>query len=211
MNYLKTVLIILSIITVNATAKDLSLVEIATNQGSIIIELNHKKAPKTVKNFLRYVDEGAYDGTIFHRVIDNFMIQGGGFDPNMKRKETFKPIKNESNNGLSNVFGTIAMARTSDPHSATSQFYINVANNTFLNFKSKSQPGYCVFGRVVEGIAIVQKIKEVPVGNFGQYQNVPDEPVLIKRIRTVTEEQLKKEQNITLPSAKKVLLPDTTN
>ncbi|MEK9727650.1 MAG: peptidylprolyl isomerase [Candidatus Margulisiibacteriota bacterium] len=186
------------------------MVEIATNQGSIIIELNPKKAPNTVRNFLDYVDEGFYDGTIFHRVIDGFMIQGGGFESNMKRKDTKRPIRNESNNGLSNVVGTIAMARTNDPNSATSQFYINVANNTFLNYKSKSQPGYCVFGRVIEGINIVQKIKQVPVGNFGQYQNVPDEPVVIKRIRRVTEAQLKEEQNITIQK-ETILIPESTD
>ena len=126
------------------------------------------------------MDSGFYDGTIFHRVIDGFMIQGGGFDEKMNKKETNAPIKNESNNGLSNVVGTIAMARTNAPHSATSQFYINVANNTFLNYKSKAQPGYCVFGRVVEGIDVMSKIKKVPVTSVGPYQNVPEDVVLIK-------------------------------
>ena len=190
--------------------KNDQLVEIATNYGSIIIELNTKKAPKTVSNFLMYVDKGFYDNTIFHRVIDNFMIQGGGFDQSMNRKKTKKPIKNESNNGLSNVVGTIAMARTNDPNSATSQFYINVANNTFLNFKSKAQPGYCVFGRVIEGIGVVQTIKKVPVERVNQYANVPEEPVIIKRIRRVTAEQLKKEKNIRIEKRLQPV-PETTN
>ena len=183
---------------VNCFATQLPMVEIITNYGSMVVELNTKKAPKTVKNFLGYVDSGFYDGTIFHRVIDGFMIQGGGFDEKMNKKETNAPIKNESNNGLSNVVGTIAMARTNAPHSATSQFYINVANNTFLNYKSKAQPGYCVFGRVIEGIDIMSKIKQVPVTSIGPYQNVPEDVVLIKRIRRVTVEQLKDESGINL-------------
>jgi peptidyl-prolyl cis-trans isomerase B (cyclophilin B) len=192
------------------TAKS-DLVELSTNYGSIIIELNSAAAPNTVKNFLNYVDEGHYDGTIFHRVINGFMIQGGGFDENMTKRKTKKPIMNESNNGLSNVVGTIAMARTSDPHSATSQFYINVANNTFLNHQSEQQPGYCVFGRVIEGIGVVQKIKAVPVSNFDQYQNVPNDPVKINRARRVTAEQLAKDQNISLPKSSKPPLPSMTD
>lgn len=194
----------------SSNASDDHLVELVTNYGSIIIELNREKAPNTVKNFLTYVDEGFYDGTIFHRVIDNFMIQGGGFNENMTKRTTKKPIMNESNNGLSNVVGTIAMARTNDPHSATSQFYINVANNTFLNYTSESQPGYCVFGRVVEGISVVQAIKAVSVSTFDQYQNVPDEPVLIRRARRVTRKDLEK-KNISLPESKKQPVPEITN
>lgn len=193
------------------SAKPADLVELSTNYGSIIIELNQKAAPNTVKNFLNYVDEGYYDGTIFHRVINGFMVQGGGFDENMNKKKTMKPIMNESNNGLSNVVGTIAMARTNDPHSATSQFYINVANNTFLNYKSDQQPGYCVFGRVIEGISVVEKIKGVPVSNFDRYQNVPNDPVFIKRARRVTAKQLAKEKNISLPKAEEIPLPVSTN
>lgn len=184
-------------------------VELTTNFGPIIIELNPKKAPVTVRNFLSYVDSGYYDGTIFHRVIDGFMIQGGGFDEKMNKKNTNKPIKNEAKNGLSNVVGTIAMARTNDPHSATSQFFINVANNTFLNYSSDQQPGYCVFGRVVEGIGVVQKIKGVSVSNFARYQNVPDEPVIIKRARRFTKDQLADEKGV--ESLKETPLPVATN
>ncbi len=184
-------------------------VEMVTNYGPIIIELDRKKAPATVKNFLNYVDTGYYDGTIFHRVIDGFMIQGGGFNDKMKKKKTNKPIMNEANNGLSNVVGTIAMARTNDPHSATSQFFINVANNTFLNYKSEQQPGYCVFGRVVEGIGVVQKIKSVTVSNFDRYQNVPDEPVIIKRARRFTKDQLANDKGV--ESLKETPLPVATN
>jgi cyclophilin family peptidyl-prolyl cis-trans isomerase len=203
-------LIVSLLFYVNCFATQLPMVEIITNYGAMIVELNSKKAPKTVKNFLSYVDSGYYDGTIFHRVIDGFMIQGGGFDEKMNKKETQDPIKNESKNGLSNVVGTIAMARTNEPHSATSQFYINVGNNTFLNYKSKVQPGYCVFGRVIDGIDIMSKIKQVSVTSVGQYQNVPEDPVLIKRIRRVTVEQLKDETGINLEKAVQPL-PTSTN
>ena len=168
-----------------------NLVELSTNYGNIVIELNKKEAPKTVKNFLSYVNKGYYDDTIFHRVIDGFMIQGGGFTEDMVQKETDKPIKNESKNGLSNVAGTIAMARTQDPNSATSQFFINVANNVYLNYKSKSNPGYCVFGRVVEGMNVVQQIKQVKTTAYQYYQNVPVDPVIIKRARTIAISELK--------------------
>ena len=180
---------------------NLTLVEIATNKGNIVIELNKKRAPGTVKNFLKYVDEGFYDGTVFHRVIDGFMIQGGGFEADLSKRDTRKPIFNESKNKLSNVVGTIAMARTSDPHSATAQFYINVANNTFLNYASDAKPGYCVFGRVLEGMGVVQQIKKVETETKNRFQNVPVDAVVIKRIRRVTEKQLKEEQNITLPKS----------
>jgi len=194
----------------STNAKGMPLVEISTNYGAMSIELNAEKAPATVKNFLSYVNEGFYDGTIFHRVINGFMIQGGGFSKDMIKKDTKKPIMNESSNGLSNVVGTIAMARTNDPHSATSQFYINVANNTFLNFASEANPGYCVFGRVIEGISVMQAIKSVPVGNFDQYQNVPLEPVIINRIRRITASDLES-KNISLPTENAVQLPSTTN
>ena len=207
----KILLLLLAILSFQGMSKEFPLVEIATNQGSIIIELNIKKAPNTVKNFLNYVDSGFYDGTIFHRVIDNFMIQGGGFDKNMKRRSTKKPIMNESFNGLSNTFGTIAMARLPEPHSATSQFFINVANNVYLNYQNQQKPGYCVFGRVIEGIGVIQKIKQVEVDDFKGYQNVPIEPVVIKRARRVTKAQLKTEKNISLPLEPQEKLPTLTN
>ena len=198
----------LLIISCNAKTETSNLVEISTNYGSMIIELNKEAAPNTVKNFLEYVDSGFYDQTIFHRVIDGFMIQGGGFDKDMKKKKTNRPIMNEANNGLSNVFGTIAMARTNDPHSATAQFYINVANNIFLNYESEVKPGYCVFGKVIEGINTVQKIKKVSVGDFDYYRNVPEEPVIIERARRVSIKDLEK-RNITLPK-KTPDLPELT-
>ena len=193
----------------NAKTEPSNLVEISTNYGSIIIELNESAAPNTVKNFLNYVDSGFYDQTIFHRVIDGFMIQGGGFDVDMNKKATNKPIMNESNNGLSNVVGTVAMARTNDPHSATAQFYINVANNVFLNYQSELRPGYCVFGKVIEGISVIQKIKQVAVGDVDYYKNVPEEPVIIERARQVTKEDLQK-RNISLPKKPEIPLPTST-
>lgn len=135
-----------------------------TSKGSIVIELWSDKAPQTVKNFIDYVENGFYDGLVFHRVISNFMIQGGGFTASGEHRDGKKAIKNEADNGVSNEIGTIAMARTNDPHSATSQFFINVANNTFLNYQNSSNWGYCAFGKVVEGMDIVEAIKEVPTG-----------------------------------------------
>jgi peptidyl-prolyl cis-trans isomerase B (cyclophilin B) len=192
---------------INLYAKSVDpMVEIATNYGAIRLELYPEKAPQTVRNFLAYVDSGFYDDTIFHRVIDGFMIQGGGFTADMARKETQKPILNEANNGLSNVVGTIAMARTNDPHSATSQFYINVANNTFLNYKSSKNPGYCVFGRVIDGLSVVNAIKQVPVSTWDHYQHVPNEPVVIKRIRRVVPDVVPKadgpQQSPDMPEAR---------
>jgi peptidyl-prolyl cis-trans isomerase B (cyclophilin B) len=163
-------------------------VNMKTNLGSIIIELNAEKAPKTVANFLRYVNEGFYDGTIFHRVIDNFMIQGGGFKTNFKKKKkTHEPIRNEANNGLKNFRGTIAMARTSYPHSATAQFFINVNDNHFLNYKNSNmwEWGYAVFGKVIKGMDVVDKIKQVKTGNRGMYQDVPLQNVVIENITTM--------------------------
>lgn len=159
------------------------MVSLHTNFGVIKIELNAEKAPNTVSNFLSYVNDGYYDNTIFHRVINNFMIQGGGMEPGMKDKSTNDPIENEADNGLSNKIGTVAMARTNDPHSASAQFFINVANNDFLNFRSKSTDGwgYCVFGEVVEGMDVVNKIKEVATGNNGYHQDVPLEDVIIEK------------------------------
>lgn len=152
-----------------------------TAEGDILIELYEDKAPKTVENFLRYVDEKFYEGTIFHRVINNFMIQGGGFDLSMKQKATNDPIENEADNGLKNEIGTLAMARTMDPHSASSQFFINVKDNSFLNHSAPTTEGwgYCVFGKVIDGMDVVDKIKKVRTGNYGPMGDVPTEPISI--------------------------------
>ena len=161
-------------------------VVLETSAGSITIELDPAKAPKTVKNFLDYVDAGHYDGTIFHRVIRNFMIQGGGMDAKMGERDTGEPIQNEADNGLKNERGTIAMARTSDPHSATAQFFINaVETNNFLDHTGKSGSGwgYCVFGRVTDGLDVVDKIRNVATGRRGMHQDVPLEPVVIEKAR----------------------------
>ncbi|GGY89143.1 MULTISPECIES: peptidylprolyl isomerase [Shewanella] len=164
------------------------MITLHTNHGDIKLALNEEKAPQTAANFAQYASEGFFDGTIFHRVIDGFMIQGGGFTADMQQKPTNAPIKNEANNGLSNKTGTIAMARTSDPHSATAQFFINVNDNTFLDFKSESTQGwgYCVFGEVIEGMDVVNKIKEVSTGNRGMHQDVPLEAVVIEKV-TISE------------------------
>ena len=162
-------------------------VKLQTNHGDIVIQLNAEKAPKTTANFLEYVREGFYDGTIFHRVINNFMIQGGGFEAGMKQKKTRQPIENEANNGLRNDRYTIAMARTSDPHSATAQFFINVADNDFLNHTAPTSNGwgYAVFGQVVEGTDTVDKIKAVKTGSRGFHQDVPAEDVVIEKATVV--------------------------
>jgi peptidyl-prolyl cis-trans isomerase B (cyclophilin B) len=157
-------------------------ITLSTNLGNIVLELDAEKAPITVENFLSYVKNGFYNGTIFHRVIDGFMIQGGGFDSSMKQKPTEKPIKNEANNGLKNNKYTIAMARTSIPDSATSQFFINVSNNDFLNYPGQDGWGYCVFGRVTEGTDVVDKIQKVVTGNSGGHQDVPRETVTILNV-----------------------------
>jgi peptidyl-prolyl cis-trans isomerase B (cyclophilin B) len=158
-----------------------------TSLGDIVMELDAEKAPITVKNFLRYVDEGHYEGTIFHRVMGNFMIQGGGFDKDLKQKPVHEPIKNEASNGLSNDRGTIAMARTSVVDSATAQFYINVVDNPGLNHRDKSQRGfgYCVFGKVIEGMDVVDKIRAVPTERKGPHGNVPKETVTILSVARV--------------------------
>ena len=158
-------------------------VKLETNLGDIVLTLDAEKAPKTTENFLTYVKEGFYDDTIFHRVIAGFMIQGGGFEPGLKQKPTHSPIENEANNGLKNDKYTIAMARTSDPHSATAQFFINVANNDFLNFTAPTPNGwgYAVFGKVTEGEDTVDKIAAVKTANSGFHQNVPAEDVVIKK------------------------------
>jgi peptidyl-prolyl cis-trans isomerase A (cyclophilin A) len=155
-------------------------VRLATSAGDIVIELDPEKAPKSSDNFLKYVKAGHYDGLIFHRVIETFMIQGGGMKPDMSEKPTRPPIPLESGNGLSNLRGTLAMARTGDPNSATSQFFINVVDNVRLD-KSEGRDGYAVFGKVVEGMDVVDKIKVVPVQNKGMHQNVPVTPVTIKK------------------------------
>ena len=163
------------------------MVKLHTNFGVITLELDEEKAPETVKNFLHYVNSGFYNNTLFHRVIDDFMIQGGGFEPGMKQKNTQAPIQNEAANGLKNDTYTIAMARTADVHSATSQFFINVANNGFLNYQSATPQGfgYCVFGKVTEGQDVVDKIKKVKTGNAAGHQNVPIEDVIIEKAETV--------------------------
>ena len=154
-------------------------VKLATSMGDIVMELDEAKAPISSGNFKKYVDSGHYDGTIFHRVIDGFMIQGGGFTKDMRQKPTQPQIKNESTNGLKNDNYTVAMARTSVRDSATSQFFINVKNNDFLNYAGESEPGYAVFGKVVEGTDVIDKIKKVATGNSGGHQNVPKEAVVI--------------------------------
>ncbi|HTY99887.1 MAG TPA: peptidylprolyl isomerase [Rhodocyclaceae bacterium] len=160
-------------------------VEMQTSQGTIVLELYPDKAPKTVETFLQYVRDGFYKGTIFHRVIDGFMIQGGGFESGMKQKPTRAPIQNEANNGLKNATGTIAMARTNDPHSATAQFFINLVDNGPLDYPSRDGWGYCVFGKVVKGLDTVQKIGKVPTTNSGFFQNVPATPVVIESARII--------------------------
>ncbi|WP_440904318.1 peptidylprolyl isomerase [Catenovulum sp. SX2] len=157
------------------------MITFTTNFGDIKINLFADKAPETAANFLQYAKDGFYNNTIFHRVINGFMIQGGGMEAGLVDKQTRAPIKNEANNGVSNKIGTLAMARTMDPHSATAQFFINVADNTFLDFRAESMDGwgYCVFGEVVEGMDVVNKIKEVKTGNHGMHQDVPVEDVVI--------------------------------
>lgn len=159
------------------------IVNLETNFGLIELTLNAEKAPKTVQNFIQYVEAGFFNQTIFHRVINNFMIQGGGFTIDMEQKDTEAPIENEASNGLSNKTGSIAMARTQDPHSATAQFFINVNDNNFLDFKQESVQGwgYCVFGQVTKGMDVVEKIKLVNTGNHGYHQDVPVEPVVIEK------------------------------
>lgn len=160
-------------------------VELLTSHGRIVLELNTDKAPQTVANFLQYVREGHYNGTVFHRVIDNFMIQGGGFTTDMQQKPTRAPIKNEASNGLKNVTYSVAMARTADPHSATAQFYINVKNNEFLDYRAPNAQsyGYCVFGKVVSGQEVVDKIKSFKTGERLQHRDVPLSPIVIESAR----------------------------
>jgi len=166
-------------------------VELKTSQGVIVLELDAEKAPKTVENFLQYVKDGFYTGTVFHRVIDNFMIQGGGMTPDMKEKPTRAPISNEAKNGLKNVAGSIAMARTRDPHSASAQFFINLKNNSFLDHPGQDGWGYAVFGKVVQGQEVVQKLGKVATGNAGFHQNVPTTPIVIESARLINKEAAK--------------------
>ena len=164
-------------------------VKLETNMGNIVIKLNEKAAPITVKNFLRYANEGFYDGTIFHRVIPNFMIQGGGFTADMKQKIPHEPIVNEASNGLKNDRGTIAMARTNNPNSATAQFFINLKNNDFLNYTGPSNPGYAVFGKVVKGMDVVDAIAAVKTARQARHADVPVKPVVIKSAKVVSDKQ----------------------
>ena len=163
-------------------------IEIQTNHGTLVAELDAEKAPKSVENFKSYAEKGYYDGTVFHRVIGHFMIQGGGFDENLERKQTDAAVENEAANGLTNDRGTLAMARTGDPHSATSQFFINTVDNDFLNYKSSDMQGfgYCVFGKVVEGMDVVDKIREVNTGSvsssMGMLDDVPLEAVVMTKV-----------------------------
>ncbi|MBV8666651.1 MAG: peptidyl-prolyl cis-trans isomerase [Burkholderiaceae bacterium] len=158
---------------------------LTTNHGNITIELDAEKAPKTVENFLAYVNAGHYNGTIFHRVIKDFMIQGGGFEPGMKQKDTNAPIENEAKNGLKNDKYTLAMARTSAPHSASAQFFINVKNNSFLDYPGQDGWGYCVFGKVTEGTDVVDKIKGVATTRAGMHADVPAEDVIIEKAEVI--------------------------
>ncbi len=179
--------LLFSVITMHVQAA--TRVEFQTTQGSFTVEVYADKAPKTVANFLQYVKDGFYDNTIFHRVISRFMIQGGGFERDLSEKPTRAPIPNEASNGLLNETGTIAMARTADPDSATAQFFINVNDNQFLNFVSPDpeQIGYCVFGKVVSGMDVVQKISLSPTTNIGRNSDVPVKPITIKSAKVLPE------------------------
>ncbi|OIR11378.1 peptidyl-prolyl cis-trans isomerase B [mine drainage metagenome] len=168
-----------------ATKGKMKMVRLHTNHGNITLQLDAEKAPVTVQNFLDYVNSGFYSNTIFHRVIPNFMIQGGGFEPGLIQKKTNAPIKNEAANGLKNDIYTIAMARTGDPHSATAQFFINTKNNSFLDYPGQDGWGYCVFGKVVEGQEVVDAIGKVKTGSSGFYQDVPKEDVIITKAEVI--------------------------
>lgn len=176
----------LSLSTANVVAAPT--VELATSMGKVLVELNAEKAPKSVANFLQYAREGFYNGTVFHRVIPGFMIQGGGFDVAMSQKPTRDPVENEARNGLKNARGTLAMARRGDPHSATAQFFINHNNNGFLDYPSQDGWGYAVFGKVIQGMEVVDKIAQVPTSNAGMHQNVPRTPVVIESVKIISEQ-----------------------
>ncbi len=163
-------------------------VKLDTNMGDIVLTLYPEKAPKSVANFLQYVRDGYYDGTIFHRVIDGFMVQGGGFDESFNQKPTRAPIENEAKNGLKNQVGSVAMARTGDPHSATGQFFINVADNDFLDYPGQDGWGYAVFGKVIDGMDVVDKIRKLPTGSAGPFpSDVPETPVIINEATVMSE------------------------
>jgi peptidyl-prolyl cis-trans isomerase B (cyclophilin B) len=165
------------------------MIHMKTNYGTIVLELNPEKTPKTVENFLAYAKDGFYDGTLFHRVIDKFVIQGGGFGPGMTQKMTRPPIENEANNGLRNARGTLAMARATDPHSATSQFFVNIVDNDFLNYTAPTPAGwgYCVFGKVIDGMHIVDQIKGVVTGSKLGHKDVPLSDVIIEKMQVIEE------------------------
>lgn len=184
---LLTALLALLLGVAGAHAADMPMVVLKTTYGDITLELEAERAPETSANFLRYVEDGFYDGTLFHRVIHGFMIQGGGLETGMSRKATRGPIRNEADNTLANRTGTIAMARTSDPHSATAQFFINTNDNHFLDFKSETREGwgYCVFGRVVDGMDVVRRIEESPTGTQSGHRDVPVEDIVIERATVV--------------------------
>lgn len=176
-----------SILSCMALLAQAQTVEMQTSQGTIILQLDEKSAPETVNNFVRYLEEGFYEGTIFHRVIPGFMIQGGGFDKDMGRKSTHSPVKYEADNGLHNDRGTIAMARTSDPNSATSQFFINLVDNAFLNHGARGA-GYTVFGKVTSGLEVIDQIARTSTRNLGPYQNVPTQPIVIEKVTLIGEQ-----------------------
>ena len=185
-NLLATCAVLLAL---SSNAQAATSVEFQTSQGNFTVELYPEKAPKTVANFLQYVKDGFYDNTIFHRVINRFMIQGGGFERDLSEKSTRAPIINESNNGLLNEVGTIAMARTADPDSATAQFFVNLGDNQFLNYTSPDPEliGYCVFGKVINGMDVVQKIGLTATGNMGRHTDVPVKPITIKSAKLLVE------------------------
>ena len=186
---IRSLVLICSLLFAPVALADNPKVELKTSMGNIVLELYPDNAPKTVENFLQYVKDGFYDGTVFHRVIPGFMIQGGGFTPNLQQKPTRPAIRNEAGNGLRNAVGTVAMARTADPHSATAQFFINVTENDFLEFKSADDKGYgyTVFARVTTGMDVVAKITQVPTATVGPHQNVPRQPVIIEKARLLPE------------------------
>jgi peptidyl-prolyl cis-trans isomerase B (cyclophilin B) len=187
MSILKTLLFAFALCVSSIAAAANPQVELRTSMGAIVLELDPEKAPQTVENFLQYVKSGHYDGTIFHRVIPGFMVQGGGMTPDMREKPTRGPIKNEASNGLRNSVGTVAMARTGDPHSATAQFFINVADNGFLDFRGPTQQGYgyAVFGKVVKGMDVVNRIVQVPSGTKPPHGDVPLKPIVIEHAQVV--------------------------
>jgi len=196
---LASAMLLMSCSTTAQEANNSPQVKFETNQGDFVLELNYKKAPISVKNFLRYVDEGFYEGTIFHRVIPTFMIQGGGFNKDFSKKKTHAAIPNEAFNGLRNRIGTVAMARTGDPHSATAQFFINVSQNSFLDFREKHGRGwgYAVFGKVVEGMKVINEIRKIPTGFKNGMKDVPQTDIIILKathIKGLSYQDIKKKE-----------------